>query len=200
MKHFHLGAVSGTIANATTGIVFAWRAATYQYIQRVRFKVGPITPASAVGFLSLELATQAVMSTNYTGGTDLSDQTGAGAANYAITARIRDVQRVLASSQIPVSGAAAGNIRIASTAALGGGGGGTAATQPFTHGSVVLPNSGASSLLVLEWDNPTKGLEHEDPSQGCLALAPDTGFVVRVPVNAAAALTLELSAEVEWLE
>lgn len=201
MKHFHQSAISGTLVATTTGVVFAWRApATHQYIQAFRFELHPVVNAAGVAPVSMELALQDIFNTNYTGGTDVSDRLGAGSADYSITARIRDVQKVLSASQIPVSAADVGNIRIATTGALGGGGGGTPRTQPWAHSGASFPSAGGSPPLVLEWRNPTLGLEHEDPYQGCLLLAPDTGFVVRIPLNATALLTLQLSASVDFLE
>lgn len=197
MKHFHVGAVSGTIAATTTGVVFAWRNASadsIQYIQRFRFKLTPIANPTAVAFASLQVKLQSVFNANYTGGTDLLTAT---------RPRILDLQRIVAGSQAPVSANAAGNIRIASTTNLTAGGGDVIDTQPWAHVAGTFPAVATAQQvqpLILEWTNPTLGLEHNDPYQGCLALRTDTGFNVTLPVALAAGFTAELAAEVEWLE
>lgn len=183
-------------------MVFAFRSATpdWKYIQRFRFTLEPIANTSAAGNLTLEMALQDTFTADYTGGTDVSDRTGAGASNYAITARVRDALRVTQADQIPVSVIGAGDVRIASTGALGGGGGGTPRTQPWSHIGQTLSNAAAQLPLVLDWSAPGHFPNQEHPQQGCIILQPDAGFVVRIPVNATAGVTLQFSAEVDWLE
>lgn len=199
MKHFHVGAVSGTIAATTTGVIFAFRnssANAIQYVQRFRFKLTPVVlPTTNPAFASLQLKLQSVFTANYSGGTDLLT---------AIRPRILDTQRILVASQAPTSVAAAGNIMIATTTNLTAGGGDTVDTQPWSHVSGISPAAGVAAPqvqpLILEWVNPTQGLEHNDPFQGCFALRQDTGFNVALPVALATGFTAELAAEVEWLE
>jgi hypothetical protein len=181
-------------------VVFCFRSATpdWKYIERFRFALEPIANTSdPAGALSLELALQDVFTADYTGGTDLST---VGDSNYAITPRIRDAQRVTQALQTPVSIIGAGDVRIASTVALGGGGGGSGRTQPWSHSGRFLGNATAQDPLVLEWSKPESSLHAQHPQQGCMVLAPDTGFIVRIPVNAAGGLTLRFSADIDWLE
>lgn len=190
MKHFHVGGVTGTLA--TGGIVFGWRnssATVKQYIQRVRMSVTPVV--IAVGVLDVKMSLNGALTADYAGGTDLSP---------FISARILDLQRILTASQIPVSAAVPSNIMIATTATLTAGAG-TPATQPWMQGGVLLPIAASAVVVppvVVEWVNPTLGLEHEDPFQGCLALAQDTGFVGQVTLPAGC--TAQLSVNVDWLE
>lgn len=195
MKHFHVGGVTGTLT--TGGIVFGWRNASTtvkQYIQKVRMSVTPVALPTAAGVLELRMSLNGALTADYATGTDLSP---------FISARILDLQRILTASQIPASAAIPSNIIIAATGTLTAGAG-TPATQPWMHGGIFLPATATGAPvavappLVVEWVNPTLGLEHEDPFQGCLALATDTGFVGQVTLPAGC--TAQLSVNVDWLE
>lgn len=198
LKHFHVSGTSGVLAAATTGVIGVFRnsnTGTIQYIQRVRCRLGPITVPTTAQEVALALNLQSVFSANYTGGTDLLT---------AVRARILDVQRVLQSSYTPTSTVAAGDIRIASTAALAAGGGDVVDTQPYVRAGIWHPATAAQTDvipdLILDWVNPTQGLEHNDPSQGCIPLLPNTGFNVNLPVALGTAYTARFTMEVDWLE
>ena len=204
MKHFHVGAASGLIAvAAANGVLFAWRnpnaSPVKQYIQRVRFGLAITTPATAAQELTIELV-KATFVDNYTGADGSIDLL------TAIRHRSLDKQRVLASSQIPVSAATSGDIRIAGTAAMTAGATGpTIDSQPWSRRGMFLPATASAIVidireLVIEWGNPAPPVDHEVPDQGCMQLAANDGFLVRMPIAAGAALVTRLYAEVEWLE
>jgi hypothetical protein len=185
------------LAATTTGVIFAWRNASLtnkQYVERVRFELSPITLPTGPQEAALALFFQSVMSANYTGGTDLV---------AAPRNRILDVQRITASGQVPVSVVAAGNVMIATTAALAAGGGDVIDANPWSQRSAQMPAATAGSApagLVLEWKNPSQADHHNNPEQGCMILGPDQGFNITLPVALGAAFTARLTAEVDWLE
>jgi hypothetical protein len=201
MKHFHLGAASGVIAAATSGTIFAFRNPTpeWRYIQAFEATLTPTATAAFFQGIAAALTAVGACTGDFTGGTDLSDLTGAGAANYAISTRINDTQRIRNADKLPTSTLAAGNVRIAATGALGGGVAGRA--QPFKQVQALFPAAGPLvGPLTLAWNNPAQGLEHEDPLQGCIILPPDTAFIIRLPAALGAAFTAELDVSIDFLE
>ncbi len=201
MKHFHLGAKSGVIAATVSGVVFAWRnpSTTHkQYLQRVRFTLSAVANPTAVALAEMQMNLQSVFSANYTGGTDISI-----AATTAVRARILDTQRIVASSQVPSSVLATGNVRIADTGALSAGGGDVIDTHPYIWTAQTYPavaTAQAVPPLILEWKNPSQGLDHEDPTHGCIPLAADTGFNLTLPTALAAGFSAKLGVSIDWLE
>lgn len=205
MRHLHLGAFSGTIAATTSGTIFCFKnpSPEWRYIQAFEFYLATISPPTLAASIALDVALTAIgaASAAFTGGTDISDQAGAGAANYAISARIADTQRTLNASKVNAGTLAAGNARIATTTALGGGAAGAA--QPFKRASFNFAPATtvlAYPPITLAWKNPSQGLEHEDPLQGCIILPPDTALIVRTGAALPAGFTAELGASIDFLE
>lgn len=196
MRHFHLGGISGTLAAGTTGVVLGWRCAastSKQYIQSVRLSLTPLAFPTADGAIDLRLNLNSGLTANFSGGTDLVP---------FIAPRILDLQRTGLTNQTPSSDAVTNNIMVSTTSALGGGAG-TISSQPWVHGAMMLSDTtaGVSQVappLVVQWCNPTQGLEHNDPFQGCLILNQDTGFVAQVTLPAGT--TALFSACVDWVE
>lgn len=210
MKSFHLCAVTGLVATSgANGALLAVRlplnAPRRVYFERVRLRAMMTTPPTATQEFALQMHEVSAMTANPTGGTDLSDLTGAGAANYAIRATYRDVQRTRISDQIPTSVFAAGNIMVATTTALTVTG--AARAQPFLRGHDIarLPADIAAGApwmnLFAEWSPQIARSEYTDPIGGCLPIVvDDTGLVVSTPVAIGAALVVRACVELEWLE
>jgi hypothetical protein len=152
---------------------------------------------------------------DFTGGTDVSDRNGAGLANYALNPRMRQAERIDAAEpadgqtqqilptkrQLAISSHVAGDIRVASTAALGAGA--AASAQPYTIVGGTYPAVASAQFvapLILEWKNPGQGLDHESPEDGCLLLPPNTGLVLRLPIALAAGFTAVVGIEADFME
>lgn len=209
MKSFHYGATSGVIAalaaSATLSAnnVFAWRKPLnlpLQYIQRVRVKAVPVVQATG-GTFHLEIRKLLAMTANFATGTDTSDP--ATPANYNILATTYDRSHIRIVDQIPVSLLAAGNVKIASTAAITSAGSPTSVAMQLSNilGRVAVADlaTGVVPPLEMEWTPTTSRLHFQDPVNECAPLLDDEGFVIRSALGTGGA-SFTISVEVDWLE
>lgn len=198
---FSLSARSGLIAGAVSadGVLFAWRnpptlldGSTNRIGQRLKMlvaKARTVTGFPTAQEIALSAHVVSVFGSpvaDYTGGTDLSDQTTANA--------IRRLGPDPGPKPQQVSVLRSGNVRIATTAALSHAGSPTIETHPFASDSW---NELASNAVVqtggcdLVWTPSPEGSDH---CKGLLML-PGTGFIIKVPVALGATGTIRL-----WVE
>lgn len=200
-KYFHLAAASGLITTSgADGVLFSMRVPSASlnkiYVQRVKAAFLITTPPTAAQEITLAM-NLATFVDNFT--------TGNGAADANVSHRSIDVQRVLASSQIPTSCLTTGDARIAGTQAM------TAGATPPTPGNLwartgrTVPATASLAAqqidpIVLEWVNPMMHKDFEAPLYGCLPLAANGGFLIRTPVAFGAATVGRLVVEVDFFE
>lgn len=208
MNRFHLGAASGTIAAslAANSVLFAFRnshATKHLFISQILVKW-----RTTLGYTDEQEIAIAVLpvtsfaSTNYTGGTDLSNYTGGSPvlATNAIKPRSKDRnnQRLVLRSCLET-----GNIRIASTAGLSHAGSPTIATHPWMYESLYeedAANNPALGAMDLGWEATGEGGGAMVDYEGCWPIPPDNGFVVTNPTALGAGGTGRLIVEIDWLE
>lgn len=195
--------VAGAVS--ADGVLLAWRnpptlldGTTNPSAQRVKMLV--VKARTLTGFpTAQEIALAAYFvsafgspAADYTGGTDLSNQA-------AGTDAIRRLGPDLGPKPLQQSVAQAGNIRIASTAALTHAGSPTIKTHPFAWDAYFELAAGATVQeggMDLIW---TPSLEGSEGGKGLLLL-PGAGFVLRVPVALGATGTVRFFVEVFWGE
>lgn len=211
MNRYHLGAKSGIIAGAISanGVLFAWRnshASKHQYISSFTAKWRTLTGFPTEQEIQLAvLPVTSFAAANYAGGTDLSDYAGTDGAAVPATNAIKPRAKNTGRPAIElVSCLSAGNVRIASTAALTHGGAPTIATHPWSSDSV-LELAAASTvqrgILDIFWEAPSfeAGGGIVD-YEGCKKIKSEEGFIITVPIALGATGTGRLHVEVDWFE
>lgn len=208
MNRFHLGATSGIIAAslAANSVLFAFRnshASKHLFISQILVKWRTVTGYDDPQEIRIAvLPVTSFASTNYTGGTDLSNYTGGSPvlATNAIKPRSKDRnnQRLVLRSCLET-----GNIRIATTAGLSHAGSPTIATHPWMDDSVhELDNASAPALgaMDLGWEATGEGGGAMVDYEGCWPIPADNGFVITNPIALGAGGTGRLIVEIDWLE
>lgn len=196
-----MSARSGLVAGVVSadGVLFAWRnpptlldGSASRVGQRLKMLV--VKARTVTGFpTAQEIALSAHVvsafgspAANYTGGTDLSDQTTANA--------IRRLGPDPGPKPQQLSVLQTGNVRIATTGALSHAGSPTIDAHPFASDSwneLAAGSTVQTGGCDLIWTPSPEGSDH---CKGLLML-PGTGFLVRVPIALGATGTIRL-----WLE
>ena len=203
MNRFRLHARSAVISGTAAGAaIAAWRNAhssMVQYLESVQASWRTIQgPTSAEQEVQIEVApVVSGMSSNATGGSDLSDYTGG--SPVLATNAIRPLSKVLndPSASDPRSLLESGNVRISSGAALTVGSG-TIAThgwcsaghQELLHAATVRRGR-ADAWWFASSDSDYESMQR---------LNQDTGFVVRLPIALGTGLTGRLYLTVTFRE
>lgn len=195
---FQLAAKSGLIAAATAAdsVLFAWRnpsATVVQYLHRLEVHVRTVTGFSAAFENALEARdVSSFAAANYTGGTDLSHPTTAANKAYSrisVDALLKPKQETILDS---------GNVRIATTTGLSHAGAPVIASHPFLYDAnaeLITADAVGKGFADLVWDAPFVGGEFVPRP-----MAADAGFVIRNPVQLAAAGAVRFFVSVVWSE
>lgn len=198
----HSGLIAGTVS--ANSVLFAWRnpatlidGSTNALNQRIKLlvvKYRTITgfpTAQEVAIGAYEVSAFGSTPANYSGGTDLSDQT--------TTNAIRRIGPDLGPKPLQTSVLVSGNVRIGTTSELTHGGTPTIATHPFAwdaYFELAAASTVQEGAFDLIW---SPSLESVDGHKGLL-LQPNKGFVLRNPIALGATGTCRIFVEVFWEE